>query len=289
MTLIAFATNGDTATIMTDSLAYSAGGRSMGHSTKLLPLPHIDAALATQGNSMFGEFAKVAALGFALEAPDADALADALAAELPHAWEATTKNKGGGTEGTVYLIGWSPSRGAFTAWMLAAEHGFQAEVVDGPHIVPCPLNYRPSDLEANRLLDEGRLDQEEVDAWREQPPIPTPGNLDEWAELLFYARQTRALMQEAKVFIGGSLYGTLLARGEQSTCKLAEFDDSGEEFRQMVAGTLHPLGLAGDCPCGSGERFRECCLAGHLDEPCECGSTKALRDCCAAEEVPATA
>ena len=31
--------------------------------------------------------------------------------------------------------------------------------------------------------------------------------------------------------------------------------DEPDEFRQMVAGTVHPFAQEGPCPCGTGRRF----------------------------------
>jgi hypothetical protein len=51
MTLIAFACREHEATIVTDTLAYRSGCASIGHTSKVLALPHLDAVVAGQGDS----------------------------------------------------------------------------------------------------------------------------------------------------------------------------------------------------------------------------------------------
>jgi uncharacterized protein YchJ len=48
-------------------------------------------------------------------------------------------------------------------------------------------------------------------------------------------------------------------RDKQTVTRVHRFDDNGEEFARMVAGSMHPVALAAPCACGSGKAGRDCC------------------------------
>ena len=285
MTLIAFATHGETADIITDTFAYDNNVRHSGHASKVTGLPHIDAALMTQGNAAFGTVAAVMLGTLVYEAPTFDDLVNVAPDELRGVWGDTPR--AGGGEATVFLVGWSPSRERFAAFGFAADTDFVPWEIDGTFIMPSPLVYRPSELELSRL--EGSVNMTDPsalsEALRELPLPPTPTSRDEWVDLALDAKLQRsssmgAGMVYGKVMISGSLHLTRLERGKQTVEVVHTFDTSGPEFLDMVSGTLHPVAQLAACGCGSGARFIDCCMAAHRDESCPCGSSKALKDCC---------
>lgn len=283
MTLIAFATNGETADIITDSLIYTYGGSELRHGTKQLPLPHLDTVILTQGDSVFGDNFKGHILTMSRLAVDFDDLVNHVREEMRRVWQFARDNASahGPSDSTAFLVGYSPARGAFAGYGFASETDFEPWLVDGLHVMPSPISYRPSRLELDRMATV--LTARELQLLRNRPQPQAPLDEEEWAGLAMLAREQRACMPAStgiKVFVGGSVLHTHLERGYSETTVIHTFDDSGAELQRMVSGTHHPQGQLGSCECGSGARYLDCCLAEHLDEPCLCGSARPFRDCC---------
>src|SRR4051812_14659530 len=89
MTLVAFQCFEDRAEIAVDSLSYYRNLGKLGSSSKVYPLPHIDAAAISQGDGPFGVEAKILASGLSVDlGPDAfDLLPDTLRPHLLDIWQ----------------------------------------------------------------------------------------------------------------------------------------------------------------------------------------------------------
>lgn len=281
MTLIAFTTSTDRAEIATDTLSYTPNLRKMGQTSKLVPLLHLDAATTMTGSTAFGAFWKVAALGNPDQVATFDAFAEWAPSQLREMWSELGADNV--PPPTVYLIGFSSERQAFTAWAYPHETDFEPVLIEGTHITPSPLIFRPHDMDLERMR-ECDPDGRRLAEWAQQPACPTPESVDDWVALCCSARKTRnawaGRSNVAQHPVGGHLHLTTLQRGRIATEQVHTFDDSGEEFAAMIRGTAHPQAQLGACPCASGKRYVDCHLVPLLDKPCTCGSGRTFADCC---------
>ncbi|MCF6507372.1 SEC-C domain-containing protein [Blastococcus sp. MG754426] len=298
MTLIAFAAHADRAEIITDTLTYTHTATRMGHTSKLLPLPHLDAAIVAQGSTGFERRWHMQALYLAQHAADFDEFAREAPAHLAHVWselgiDLDAENIAHGRSATVtpsvvFLVGYSPQRQRFVAYGFASDHGFAPTKLDGLYAMPSPLDRRPGDLELHRLRGHlpavlGDQADRAVAALGRLPIQPAPRRPEEWVDLAKAVRRDRAmadLYSGLKTYVGGDVMLTALRRGESTTRRIHTFNDSGSDFARMMAGSLHPMSQASACECDSGRRFVDCCLAAIADEPCPCQSGKVFAACC---------
>lgn len=280
MTLIAFAAHEKSADLLTDTASYTPGIRRMGHTTKVTPIAHIDAALMTQGDSRFGYVMSNVVHDLANLAPDLDALLGDLPGKARELWPVMSAGAPDGWDVAAFLVGYSPAAGRFVARGLASDTNFEPWDIDGLHVMPSPITTRPSDLELGRAAKAG-VSPEDVDRLRQMPIPAVPANSAQWLKLGLEARIQRfGIPGKLKVVVAGHLVHTHLSRGKVSSKRIHTFDDAGPEFQKMVAGTLHPQGQLGPCPCDSGKRFLDCHLAKHATELCLCKSGKAFGECC---------
>lgn len=281
MTLIGFATYKDRAEIITDTARYTPFCRQFGHGTKVLPLPHLDAALITQGDHAFGISAKLELNELFSSFDDTIDQAPGL---LRKSWQSLKDGRPAQTEGSVFLVGYSEEAAGFVALRFLAEHDFEREDVAEPHIMPMPLDYRPSSFELARL--EARFPEyaDLFAEWSAADGLQAPQSREEWRDLAVAARDTRALNPHFRVIVAGKLMWTRVARGRIRTEVIHEFNDQGAELDLLLAGTLHPRAQVAPCECGSGRRALDCCIAADADIPCPCGRGdrpgRTFRDCC---------
>lgn len=285
MTLIAFATYGTRAELITDTLSYTNNASSFGQCSKHILIPHLDAAVMSQGDSEFGVRAKVVAMDLAGDVPTFDALSVEITDWLVELWGRFADTTP--VESTVFLIGYSHEHGKFAAYHYASEQAFKRVRVTSTFVTPTPWTARPSGLELRRLRDgEGRTSKaarlEVVELLKTKAPPPPPASIDEWVHLAQTVREQRALQQFCQTLVAGKVIHTRLERGESQTRTIHEFDDSGDEFRAMVTGSQHPVGQLMACDCGSGKTYRDCCLATYYADghPCDCGSGQTFDGCC---------
>lgn len=254
MTLIAFNVKPSHVDIVTDTLTYDANGRTLGRGSKVHLLAHLDAAMLSQGSGDLGNAWSYALSSFTEDA-DFDGL-DALAQTLlPGVWEQVVVTQARISDSIVFHLGYSREHGQFKAYAYPSITGFQrTDVTDRLYVMPAPTSEDPTE----------------------------PRMVKDWVTLAKRIRHERALApitSGLKVFIGGDVVHTRLKVGEITQRKIHTFDDTGEEFCQMVAGTLHPLGQLGPCPCGSDTPMIDC----HglpPDGPCNCSSGKIFGECC---------
>jgi hypothetical protein len=294
MTLIAFATYGDHAEFVTDSVRYTRTIQ-LGQCTKSLTMPHMDAAVLAQGNSHFGEAAKAGAVQASSQVSTFDELIESAQSWLTDVWQQVlTEDTPArvGNESVVFLIGWSDTEQEFTAYAFASEQGFKPVRVKSTWIMPSPWATRPSGLERRRM--QGWMaNHPDVDEaarlWALKPLAPRPNSVDEWVRVAKDARHQRSLSGGfAHVIVAGDVFHTRLGRGEITTRRVHRFADSGEEFAEMISGTQHPQAQMAACWCESGESYGDCHLAeryadGHT---CDCGSGKVFSECCSVGARP---
>lgn len=306
MTLIAFAAHDDHAEILTDTATYTHVDVRMGATSKTALLPHLDAAILVQGSTSFQVWWQTRAL--ALCASGVDDFDDlnlfaveelrALYAQLQEQLDA--ENQVNGTSGDLaksiaFHVGWSPRAGKFRALYFASDFNFEPRKMHGLHVMPSPLDARPSDVEQQRL--EAHLqacfgDNRPARVLRRLRAPAVPRTVEEWIDLGLRVRRDRALAHlhsGFKTYVAGSLIHTRLEVGAATQRRVHTFDDTGEEFAEIVRYSLHPLGQAGPCFCGSGGRLIDCCLAELSPKPCPCGSGTVFEECCRVREEPAEA
>lgn len=282
MTLVALHADHNKADIITDTVSYTHSGSELGQVSKVDLFPHLDAAVITQGESLLGAYNVVAADDLTGRVPDLDAFLEDAPAMARHCWQATVTQLGRTPgDSTMFVVGYSPRQQGFVAYGMASDTDWEPWRITGLHVMPSPTSLRPSAVELARLAKT--VNPADVETLKRRPVPAPPKSRQAWVELAQQARK-RALMPVQggwKVFVAGKVFHTHLSRGQARTSLVHTFDDSGQEFQTMVAGTLHPQGQLGACPCGSGVRYLDCCLRQYLDEDCPCGSPQSLRDCCA--------
>lgn len=287
MTLVAFATYGDKAEILTDTTSYGSSLVTMGHTSKVMPLPHLDAAVLSQGSSEFGTWVDHFAKMTASEAPNFESFMTDAQGAARDAWEFVSKMHAdqGLAEpapSAAFYIG--PIGETFKAFTLSSTDDFEPVETKGLSVMPVPLNppMRITEHEARYL--SGFAHENDVAVLRDRPAGKAPASMDDWVALGLAARQTRALApveSRLKVLVAGALHHTRLRRGLVTTRTVHTFNDTGEEFWQIVRGTLHPVAQLGPChECESGKRWIDCHLRESFTEPCLCKSGKTLEDCC---------
>lgn len=259
MTMIAFNVTAHGADILTDTLAYTRNGRSLGRTSKVRLLPHADTAVLSQGSGDLGQ-AWVHALGALDRADDFDDLDEGAQQQLPRLWALLNEQRHGGeVDSIVFHLGYSPTSGGFRAYAYPSIDDFARLDVTGFYAMPAPFT---------ELGD-------------------APATVTEWVSLAQRIREERAMapVGQGKVFVGADVLHTRLERGSSTTRKVHTFDDTGEELLRMVHGTMHPLFQLSPCPCGSGATVADChAMPG--GDPCNCGSGRTFAACC---QVPGPA
>jgi hypothetical protein len=280
MTMIGFATYGDSAELVVDTAAFSPHMRHVATTTKFLTLHHLSAWVITGGDQGFGLNAKLTLVD------NAHTTFDDLVAETPEAlrwvWEKTNFRDTKDPDGQVYLVGYSESAGAFTAHRFLKDHDFEPEHVEnGFHIQPAAITFRPNDAELDELRRNFPDLSDFIEEWALESPPNKPQGEAEWIDLVLEIRHGRsAIRPSLKVLVAGSAIWTRMTREASMTIKMMDFNDHGAELEKIVAGTLHPRAQVGPCDeCDSGRPLMDCCL--QTDIPCPCGNAEAtLAECC---------
>lgn len=304
MTMIGFAAYDDHAEIITDTASYTLNGAALASCTKFITLPHIDAAVVTQGNSRFGIEAK----SVVLQASGQHATFDQLVADTPtqmrFAWSELAKaGQAPNSEATVFLLGYSTAVKRFMAYGFASDHkDFEPFAISGTWLMPMPWGHKPSSLEMARFArfqrdhlatatdvpaDAPAREAELRRQWAAKPSLPPLHGVDDWTGAALTVRRSRALQGYGNVYVAGKVMHTRLGRGLVQTATIHEFDDSGEEFLQMISGTQHPIAQLMACWCESGKTFLTCHLADQADQPCGCRSGRTFAECCMVSSLDA--
>lgn len=283
MTLIAFATYPDRIEFVTDTASYTDRVTHMRACTKHLILPHLDAAVLAQGDQVFGDLAGSSALQVSSQVITFDELVESAPEWLTNLWEMRSEERANMPDSMVVLLGYSLMLGRFVAYAFTSEDGFAQREIPGLFVTPSPWRLAPSEIELGRFRtyvaerDDG---EQLIEAWLSWDAGQPPKSVGEWVELACQVREQRAMQPFGHVIVAGRVLHTRLERGSVHTRRVHEFDDSGEEFLRLVAGTHHPQAQLSPCVCGSGKRALDCHLADELDDTCGCASGQRFRECC---------
>lgn len=187
----------------------------------------------------------------------------------------------------AYLVGRSPRRGRFVAYVYPSTESFQRVDITGEmHVTPAPPGVKPTDLEIRHMQRLGAALAAAGLPHVELPPgepVTEPATDEQWAQLaqrIFRGRALATMDSGLKIPVGGKVTLTRIEVGK--TCQRGVHTFTDDDFTAMVAGTLHPDAQLAACQCGSGRRFLDCHLP-PAGAPCPCMSGKRFGECCRAE------
>ncbi|UDY22391.1 hypothetical protein [Nocardioides sp. Kera G14] len=297
MTMVVIACAEDRAFVMTDTASYSKWVELIRQTSKVDVLPHLSAAIVTQGDSGFGALVKAAIREAAAASETYDDLVAAAPDYFGQVWDTIssdlpTDGPGAWLEpSTVLLVGYSTTAGRFVGYGFASSDYFEPFELGDLWMVPTPWQMRPGPRELADLREFTKMIEgadELFDLWAIQPEPTAPTSLHEFTRLAQQIRVTRAQQDFCKVIVGGRAFLTILEpEGQLQNVKLLDYGDDGPDFLELVNGTAHPLAQVAPCDCGSERPWIQCCDAG--SDPCRfCQSGKPLAECCAidAEQIP---
>lgn len=291
MTLIAFHTEADRADIITDTWWYTRTAREVETTSKVHLLPHLDAAFMTQGSTNFQKAWSAYAIDIGHKASSFDEFHRRTEETLPAVWKELNGYDGySPPPSTLFNVGWSRRDRRFNAYAYASGTGWRTMPVDGLYVMPSPLDVRPFDIELDRLEQHFMAnfgDATPVTRLRQLDRPTPPDSVEEWVALAEKVRRHRSLAHlysGFKTYIGGHVIHTRLEEGASTQRRIHAFNDTGEEFRQMMAYSLHREGQLGPCQCDSGRRLIDCCLPQIFAEPCPCASGETFENCCLVDE-----
>jgi hypothetical protein len=278
VTLIAFHARKAGADILTDTLSYTPQAETVGVCTKVHLISHMDAAVAMQGTEAFSGRIVYWLKDICRDVDDFDGLVTYLPAILREAFELVQAERREHLalgvavhEESVMLalVGYSTAQQRFQGWVFASPDQFEPEEHTNVFIYPAPLSCAPSRYELTSGLLAIAADKRQPEAnkvkfarWLDKPPALVPQTERDWVELGKAARYDRALVDHRvlfKVLLGGDLFRTRLAVGEQTAKRIHRFNDKGTEFAQLLAGLNNPISLSLPCQCGSGRPYGDCC------------------------------
>jgi len=276
VTFIAIAAARHRADILTDTFAYSGDHSLITRTTKVTLVSHLDAAVTFAGGEDFRGYVEMLLIPLYVAAEGFDELVAMLPDNLRSVWERTvevrerqaadTDTDLDTSDSLVHLVGWSPSERTFQSWAFGSRFGFTADRLHGLYVNPAPWSCPPSVYESDEFLT--LLDPADTApgttfaSWLGRPAPAIPPNPKAWVQMAMRSRQDRGLADirtGVKRSIGGDLHHTHLEVGKATVRKVHTFNDTGDEFARLVAGTEHPIALASPCLCGSGAPFEGCC------------------------------
>jgi hypothetical protein len=256
VTLIAFRIEEDYAEILTDTLTYGLGEAEFCQTSKVRLFPHVDAAMMARGASELGAYWLAILDSDPPGAQSFDAWGATAQRRLPELWAMMRDKEGTRDVGEIFHVGWSESRGRFVGSELNSTNGFQSR----------------------DLTEQGFFSAPDLT----EPPEP-PSSVEEWvsfAERVYDECSLASYMTKRKCFIGGDLILTRLERGHAVQRRVHSFPVDDWKYRQMMIGSLHPLGQLGPCICGQGQPYALCCLRGmEPTAPCPCKNGRTFGDC----------
>ncbi|MFI2104103.1 hypothetical protein ACH436_12460 [Isoptericola sp. NPDC019693] len=263
MTLIAIGTTPTSARIMTDTWAYTLDATQLAHCTKVVPLLHLDAMVATAGNVAFGDLWAAAAMSGGTVTPDFDQFVAWAPGRLREIGEFMLGEE---DEALVLHVGRSAAHGGYVTVAHSSYNDFEPEVLGDYFIHPSPFDSRVSNHEAARIrraIDglEGLMigddepwdttvDRDNLAFMLEQPVGTAPTSTAGWVNLAEKARLHRSRKAVAiggmKVLVGGKVHLTTLDRQGLTQRVIHEFNDQGDELLEVLRGTDHPLAIAAE-------------------------------------------
>jgi hypothetical protein len=300
VTFLGIRCTGESAEIVVDSAAYTDAGAKFAEVTKLDTFPHLDAAFACSGHGHFSYWAHRCARDATVIARNFDDWADAapiwLNRALVSSGEDPQSPSGLEASATAFLVGYSARESRFVAYMATMQR-LQLQRIEGLHVQPMPFSRRPGEEELEgwrEILEDEEHPAEDIESFLElwaSRPAPTVNDAADWIHLARAARTERSLAGDfLRVWVAGSLYITRMKRGSIRTNRLHAFNDTGEELRQLVTASHHPVAQISPCgDCESGLPALDCCLKEELGDPCGCHSGKTFGDCCLVTDREAVA
>lgn len=263
MTFLAVHLRPEALDVVTDSLGYTRDVGTVSHATKALYFPHLRAAVFGNGSHYVALRYKTWATALDLDG-DVDDLADQSTEVLEVIWADFLRGRPdlAQTPTQVMMAGWSERRGRMAGFAFAAgDEGF-----------PADANWMKLDL-FDVAAHVGHPDaywmlgpQRHSDFMATPNDIPTEAA--GWVDL---AQRVRAaaikVPAEERIIIGGELLHTRVERDRATQTIIHRFDDTGDEFAQLTAGTANPAGAPHKwtgvgrndlCPCSSGRKYKHC-------------------------------
>lgn len=264
MTLVAFTLEPGRAEVVTDGLSYSEV--DFAPVSKCDVFPEWDLAVAAIGPSELGETWRKSLCDVVGQVADLDEIDRYTPEALRELWRLVVKARGGrmtpgADTGRVFHVGWSPARDRFVAYAYAIEDDFERTDLTQHRLFCCPTPWSG-------------------------PPAGIPSTPKQWAQLVKAAHADWTLAPAVvghglgKVYIGGDVVRTRLARGVHDQQVIHTFPMRGAQWRRAVIAHLSPEGQMGPCPCGSGLPYCACHLRlTDLARPCPCGSEQPFEHC----------
>jgi hypothetical protein len=267
MTFIAISTSQTGALIATDTTIYAENLTRLGHGTKVHTMLHLAAAVVSQGDFAFGSDWALCAEVLGAEVPNFDELVAAAPDRLrqlyaEHRASLAVANKEPGPVLALH-IGRSDRHARYVIVGHSSFRDFEPDVLGDFFVTPAPFDSRPSDHEAAAIRAgieslEHDVNQEARDEpWVADVPRKNlafmldqaegvaPTTIAGWVALSERTRLHRSRMVSAdsglKVLVAGELHLTGLGKGGITQGRVHRFNDSGDEFLEVVAGTEHPL------------------------------------------------
>lgn len=265
MTLLAYRLERDFVEVVSDTLAVADNAAYLFDSSKVQYIPHLDLALAGTG---LGYIAKYVALDVGDLAsapydelvPKVQQIVQKVAAELAD----SNPDHAAASATILYAFGYSERRrrcmgSLFMGGGPSAPWEREWQAVDALYDHPA---YRGDGRGSSARIWPRALGSS-FDIADAAPEGPLG-----WVELA--TRLRREMIDtppERRIVFGGDLIYTRLEQGGVTQRRIFRFDDTGEEFAQLLAGTANPLGAPhrwpgvgrnDPCPCGSGEKYKRC-------------------------------
>lgn len=241
MTLIAFATYGSRAELLTDTASYTDDKEVIRQTTKHLTLNHLDAAVLTTGDGRFTDHVGNVMLQAGSLVATFDELVDGSAEWILDFWQEHCENRGLDADdvSSVCLVGYSERHELFRGYVMAREADFEPREVRGVWMSVTPWSHRPDAPELERLTEYAHKFEsthpggpQAMAEWAAKPTVDKPASVDDWVHLGRMVREQRSFDTYGRILVAGRLIHTRLERGAVTSRVVHRFDDDpeGEEF-----------------------------------------------------------
>jgi hypothetical protein len=260
MTMVAIQVGPDHAEVVADSMSYTYDGQRIAATRKLALLERQRAVMVSQGDHGFHiDWYLHVAEHVEDQAADFDQAVDAYDGQIGGVWDAYVERcealgEQRAEPSTAFLVGWSPAAGRFRAYAWSSSLNMERIELTDPYVMPAPIpTYRPGPIEiADRDallaahvadgLDPANATEtaRHFGLWDQAPPLPWIPNVETWTQLSKLVRLNRAVACRGtglQVYVGGDVVHAHLTRGDAVFRRIHRFDDTGDEFRAMMAGT----------------------------------------------------
>lgn len=290
MTLIAYALRPESVDIVTDSLSYNDGAvtlgytepKSLGHALTDAPV-----AIACAGAVVMSDAYEAAVTGAASrgELVDVDELALWTPEVARHCWQLSVERRTAfgcrepDTGSTIFAAGWSQRRGRMAVYQFRSGKADWAgteilEDLEMQHDMWTKADEIGLDLGKHGITRPSAVDRH----WFYTPfpearySVPDqdamPDTDTDWAALAARVRVEQiARPVEHRTLVGGAVHRTTITRDAVTQNVIYAYDDTGDEWAALLAGSLNPAGAPykwtgvgrnEPCPCGTGVKYKHC-------------------------------